>query len=335
MFVGNSEGFVSAVASFCASAARWSASFCDCACAALFGREGAPPAIRGARGPGARPSIPRPRGTNGVSALGFAGSPPPARRSASERGERFGLGRGAPGASLKNAGIGVSSLGVRIAAARLSIRFPSGAALRPGATSMRMTSRRCATSEIRIARSIGNARLTCSSRPASSAMVLCCVRGTGTPSDSAGRAAAVTRARAMDRPMSKRGAAEGAATMDFGATADCGTTAAWATVDCGATAVLAAAAARARARAAACSAAPSSDSSECRGSSTSAEAAARATSASAALSARLARSPSMLWKIWGESPFVVAGLLSVPSAASASAGLPARLARSPSMLWKI
>ena len=207
--------------------------------------------------------------------------------------------------------------------------------MRPGATSMRMTSRRCATSEIRMARSIGNARLTCSSRPASSAMVLCCVRGSRHAVRFRGSCGGGHSRQGDGSPdVEARG---GGRRGDDGFRGDGGwrrRTAA-ATVDCGATAVRATAAARARARAAACSAAPSSDSSECRGSSTSAETAARATSASAALPARLARSPSMLWKIWGESPFVEAGLLSVPSAASASAGLPARLARSPSMLWKI
>ena len=54
------------------SAARLSAAASADLCAALFGAAAAPPAIRGARGPGARPSIPRERGTNGRSALGVA-----------------------------------------------------------------------------------------------------------------------------------------------------------------------------------------------------------------------------------------------------------------------
>ena len=45
--------------------------------------------------------------------------------------------------------------------------------------------------------------------------------------------------------------------------------------------------------------------------------AARAASASAAAPARLARSPSMLWKIWGESPFLEARLSSGRLSASA------------------
>ncbi len=76
---------------------------------------------------------------NGVSAFGRAGSPPPARRSASEGAERFGFSRAAPGRSWKLTGIGDSSFGGCMAAASTSIRLPSVAGVRAGTTISRIT----------------------------------------------------------------------------------------------------------------------------------------------------------------------------------------------------
>ncbi len=93
MSAGNSEGFASGLFE-CSRAALRSAS------ALTPGRPDASlPSTRGDRGPGERPATPREGGTKGDSERGRDGSPPEARRSASESGERFGLGRAWPGDS--------------------------------------------------------------------------------------------------------------------------------------------------------------------------------------------------------------------------------------------
>ncbi|MDQ5858717.1 MAG: hypothetical protein M3542_10655, partial [Acidobacteriota bacterium] len=111
-------------------------------------------ALRPPRRPGSCPSIPGSGWKKGASDLGREGSPPPARRVASEGSERRGFSRAGPGASRKTTGIGGSSRSGGMKAAR---RPPLlGGALDVGGAVMRaMAIKTWPASESRIALSTG------------------------------------------------------------------------------------------------------------------------------------------------------------------------------------